>query len=516
MFTTLLLFLVFWQCSGKEEKQAPNILFIAVDDLKPIMRCYGNPQILSPTIDNLAASGTIFNNNHCQQAVCGPSRASLMTGLRPDHTGVRDLKTRMRDINPDVLALPQYFKSQGYTTAAYGKIYDPRCVGKKYDSVSWSFPYISDPDLERPEGIADPMFGHYQNPENRIRGQELLNEAEGMGLKGYARIKYGLEQFKPVVESAEVPDNAYYDGIMIEHAISKLDELSSENNPFFLAVGFKKPHLPFVAPAKYWDLYERDEIELAEFREMSENGPEIAYHNSGELRSYTGFDFIEDRIPDEQQKEIIHGYYASVSYVDSLIGKILKRLTDLGLADNTIIVLWGDHGWHLGDHNMWCKHSNFEQATRSPLLISAPGMPENISIDAPTEFIDIFPTLCDLAGLPIPEILDGESLKSMIEGKETHIKDFAVSQFHRGVNIMGYSIRTDRYRYTEWHGNSYLSHKPYDPENIIGKELYDYQEDPLESINFIEHPAYNGVKLDLASTMERFLKSQQANKNEAL
>lgn len=516
MLVLSLLSLIFLttECASEQKQESPNILFIAVDDLKPMLNCFGESQIVSPNIDMLAREGTLFGNNHCQQAVCGPSRASLMTGLRPDHTGIRDLKTRMRDVHPDILSLPQYFKQQGYTTVAFGKIYDPRCVGRKYDSVSWSFPYISDPDLKRPQGIEEPMFGHYQKTETRKRGQDLLEEAANKGLLGYEQVKYGLETLKPVVESADVPDNAYYDGIMIEHAISKLDELSKKDEPFFLAVGFKKPHLPFVAPSRYWDLYKRDSISLAGYRKMSRNGPKIAYHKSGELRSYTGFEFINDTIPDDQQQEIIHGYYAAVSYIDVQVGKIVDHLKTLGLAENTIIVLWGDHGWHLGDHNLWCKHSNFEQATRSPLIITAPGMPKNIRIDSPTEFIDIFPTLCELSGLPVPGNLDGVSLKSLIAGEKTEVKDFAVSQFPRGSEVMGYTIRTDRYRYTEWHGNSYLSQMPYNPDNIVGKELYDYQEDPLESINCLEDPVYSEVASELAALMVNFFKTQEIKQNE--
>ena len=496
-----------------QDNQAPNILFIAVDDLKPMLGCYGEAQIHSPHIDALAARGTAFLKNYCQQAICGPSRASLMTGLYPDHTGVWDLKTRMRDVHPDILTLPQYFRQNGYTTVAHGKVYDPRCVGADYDSLSWSVPYVANHDLPLPEGIEAPMFAHYQHPDTRTEGALLIAEAERKGKEGYARIRYGLQSLKPVTECADVPDNAYYDGIMVEQAMESVDKLASSGKPFFLAVGFKKPHLPFVAPKKYWDLYDRDAIEIAAFQEQSEHGPKVAYHKSGEIRSYTGFTFQDGRIPEEQQKKIIHGYYAAISYVDALVGKLLKKLEDRGLDGNTVVILWGDHGWHLGDHALWCKHSNFEQATRAPMIISAPGMPGEVQINTPTDFIDIFPTLCDLAGLAIPEGLDGVSLEGLISQQQDQVKPFVVSQYPRGKKIMGYSLRTERYRYTEWHTNGYKSYDPYREENIIGRELYDYAQDPLETVNYFDDPSYETVADRLSAALQTYLKEQKSYEN---
>ncbi len=505
----LVLLITFTRCSESNVPERPNILFIAVDDLKPMLNCYGQHQIHSPNIDRIAEMGAVFHQNYCQQAVCGPSRASLLTGLFPDHTGVWDLKTRMRDVNPDVLALPQYFRQNGYATAAFGKIYDPRCVGPAYDSASWSIPYINNNDFKMPEGYSEPMFGHYQDPETRKAGEALLKEAAEQGLEGYARVRYGLEQLKPVVEAADVPDNAYMDGVMTENAIKMMEEFASGDAPFFLAVGYKKPHLPFVAPTKYWDLYERDEINLAPFQEHSKNGPEIAYHNSGELRSYTGFEFVNGIIPEDQQREIIHGYYAAVSYIDALIGNVLDRLEALGLSDNTIIVLWGDHGWHLGDHALWCKHSNFEQATRAPMIIASPGTQGRLNVKSPTDFIDIFPTLCELAGLEIPEQLDGVSLVPILKGETGKVKEFSMSQYPRGRDIMGYSLRTERYRYTEWINDSYRSYDPYDKDKVVARELYDYEADTFETVNFIDDPAYADVQAALSSEMEKFLSSQE-------
>ncbi len=492
-----------------EKKDPPNILFIAVDDLKPMLNCYGESQIISPNIDALAANGTMFMKNYCQQAVCGPSRASLLTGLRPDKTGVWDLKTRMRDVHPDILALPQYFRMNGYTTVAFGKIYDPRCVDDQYDEPSWTVPYIRDPDFELPKGIKEPMFGHYQDPETRAKGEALMKEAAEKGLRNYQQKKYGLERLKPVTESADVPDNAYYDGMMNDHAMAELEKLAGENKPFFLAVGYKKPHLPFVSPKKYWDLYDRDKIDVAVWQKWSKNGPAIAYHKNGEIHSYTDIGWVDDKIPIEKQKEIIHGYYAAVSYIDALIGELTAKLKELGLANNTIIILWGDHGWHLGDHGLWAKHSNFEQATRAPLIIDAPNMKKGLKINTPTDFIDIFPTLCELSGLDIPEQLEGTSLVPILSGEKSRVKEFALSQYPRWNHSMGYSLRTDRYRYTAWYGDGYLSTQPYDGKKLIARELYDYQTDPNETVNLVDDPAYKKIADELSAKLVAFLKSQE-------
>lgn len=506
---TLCVSILFGHCTIDRTTTPPNILFIAVDDLKPMLNCYGHDQIVSPNIDEIAGNGAVFLRNYCQQAICGPSRASLMTGLRPDHTGVWDLKTRMRDVNPDLLTIPQYFRENGYTTAAFGKIYDPRCVDQEYDAVSWSFPYIDNNHLPLPDGIEAPMFGHYQDPDTRMRGEKLLREARELGLEGYDQIRYGLAQLKPVTEAADVPDNAYQDGVMTREAILMLEKMSAKEGPFFLAVGFKKPHLPFVAPRKYWELYDREQISTAHFQKHAVNGPDIAYHNSGEIRSYTGFEFKDGLIPENQQKEIIHGYYAAVSYIDALIGNIITKLKELDQEDNTIIVLWGDHGWHLGDHGMWCKHSNFEQATRSPLIISAPGMKKHLKVPSPSDFIDIFPTLCELASLDIPEHLEGTSLVPLLNGKAERVKDYSISQYPRGDKVMGYTMRTERYRYTEWHNSTYKSFDTYDPDRIVGRELYDYQKDTFETVNVFEDPGYVEIAQEMSRAMASFLRSQE-------
>jgi arylsulfatase A-like enzyme len=279
-----------------------------------------------------------------------------------------------------------------------------------------------------------------------------------------------------------------------------IKQLAQNKKPFFIAAGFKRPHLPFVAPKKYWDLYDRNSINLSKWQKSPEGAPEFALHDWGELKSYV--DIPKEITPsgilnENKQRQLIHGYMASVSYLDAQVGKLIKELEAQGIADETIIVLWGDHGWHLGDHGIWCKHSNFEQATRSPLIFSGKGFKPLIN-SSPTEFLDIYPTLCDLAGIRIPENLDGTSLKPIIEGKADRVKDFAISQYPRGDNRMGYSIRNDRYRYTAWFGIDFRKGEKPSKEKIIAEELYDYKTDPDERINHADQTEYNAIKKELS------------------
>ncbi|PWD98433.1 sulfatase [Marinilabilia rubra] len=489
-----------------------NVLFIAVDDLKPVIGSYGDEFAQTPHIDQLAEGGTLFTNAHTQRAVCGPSRASLMTGMRPDYTGVWDLKTRMRDVNPDILTLPQYYKENGYASVAIGKIYDPRCVGNNYDAPSWSVPYSESARYTYPEKYGEPALSYYALPEAKERVDELRKEAQEKGVKNVS--KYIREHFKPSTECADVEDDAYMDTQIANNALKYMEDLAGQDEPFFLAVGFKRPHLPFAAPKKYWDLYERDEVPLAEYQHAVKNGVDLAYHKHGELQSYTDIpeidsfsDIFTKKLSEDKQRELIHGYYAAVSFIDAQVGRIMKRLKELGLDKNTTVVLWGDHGWHLGDHALWCKHTNFEQATRVPFIITTPKGKREVKYHHPVEFLDIFPTLCDISGLDIPEHLQGESLKPVLSDPDTRIKEYAVSQFSRG-KTNGYSIRTDRYRLTLWLENDYRTFDPLDENLIVAGELYDYQEDPLETENFYEDREYLEVRDRLMDYFREFVKQQ--------
>lgn len=503
--------------STKEKKTAAtvagkkyNVLFIAIDDLKPYIGAYGDKMAKTPNMDKLAASGVMFTNAHTQQAVCGPSRASLLTGVRPDKTQIWDLQTLIRDKNPGIVTLPQYFKNNGYYTLGVGKIFDPRSVDKQSDEVSWSEPFKKKYKLAN--GYEDLAFETYQSPD--IKAKEKAGAKMGGGDDAKSEVKVSTE-------SLDVPDDAYTDGAMANYVVSKLKDFKGANNPFFFAVGFKKPHLPFVAPKKYWDLYDRNKFELAPWQKKSVDGPDVAYHNAGEMRSYNDIiplktdakknDLLE--LPETKQRELAHGYYACISYVDAQLGKIMDALKANGLYENTIIVLWGDHGWHLGDHSLWAKHSNFEQATRVPLMIHVPGMSGGIKNANPAEFVDVYPTLCELNGLPVPAYLDGKSLVPALQDAKAKIKDFAISQYPRGAGkgareTMGYSLRNNQYRYTEWVGNFFNTAKPFKNADVKAAELYDYVNDPNETKNLANDPKFKKVVDELAAQLHQYYEQQ--------
>ena len=510
-----------------QKKSKPNILFIAVDDLKPELGCYGNNLIKTPNIDRLAAMGTVFLNNYCQQAVCGPTRASLMTGMRPDATKVWDLKTKMRDVVPDIVTLPQYLITQGYTTAGVGKIYHPSCIDKKNDEPSWSIPFLTPKESDYANGLGFPAKKHYQSPETKaaINAEAPASDKDKKADDGEST----SGAVKPSSECLDLPDNAYEDGVSALIAKKAIIELSKDKKPFFFACGFHKPHLPFVSPKKYWDLYKREDMPIAEFQEHSKNEVFIAYESSGELRNYTDIpafttypkEDLRAGLKVEKQKELVHAYYAAVSYVDAQVGILLNTLDSLGTLDNTIIVLWGDHGWHLGDHDMWGKHTNFEQATRAPLIFAAPGLKAG-KTKSLSEHVDVFPTICDLANLPIPTQLQGKSLKPVMQNKATTVNDYAMSQYPRKLKgpefkelgytdgkLMGYSLRTDKYRYTIWFNNSFNSSQPYADNRIYKRELYDYVKDPLEKVNAVDDGSYKKILEDLHKKMLAYLKSYE-------
>ncbi len=482
-----------------ESNAQKNILFIAVDDLKPMINSYGYDDMITPSIDAIASKGTIFKNASNQQSVCAPSRASLLTGLYPDQTRVWDLNTLIRDENPDVITLPQYFKNNGYYSVGLGKIFDNRSVDSNYDGISWSTQFLQgmpnnyyhDNDMGR-SGYQDPAVHSAINQYNQYISANNITTVDG---KREARKLYPLS--KPATEgSQDLPDNAYVDGARTEYAMLKMDEAANSGKPFFLAVGYSKPHLPFVAPKSYWDLYDREDIEIHPEQGRDSSIPNIAYHNNHELvNSYSDIPFDSNLSPDKQ-KELIHGYKACVSYIDAQIGKLLSKLDQLGLSENTIIVLWGDHGWHLGDHALWIKHTNFEQAVRSPLIIYSPNIdkPNNIS-NSPVELLDIFPTLCELTGLEIPSYIEGKSLKPIMENPDHKVRFAALSQYIRTSNSrphMGYTLRNERYRYTKWIQMDYRSGERYGPTEVC--ELYDYEVDVHETVNRCLDPSYSDIK----------------------
>jgi arylsulfatase A-like enzyme len=449
-----------------EAAEKYNVLFFAVDDLRPEFGAYGKNYIHSPNLDRLAKRGVTFDRAYCQQAVCSPSRSSLLTGTRPDTTKVWDLETHFRKALPEVVTLPQHFKQNGYFVQGMGKLFH----GGFDDPQSWSVPW------QNPKTA----HGAYGLPENAAIVKAKV-EASKSAPKKTASGK--VRNYGPAFESSDVPDQTFHDGALAEMAVAALQDCAKKAQPFWLGVGFIRPHLPFVAPRKYWDLYDPAKIDLAPNPFRPKGAPEYAVQPGGELRSY--HDIPTGPIPDDLARQLKHGYYAAISYMDAQVGRVLDELDRLGLTEKTIIVLWGDHGWKLGEHGAWCKHSNVENDTNAPLLISVPGLKTaGQHTRSLAEFVDIYPTLAELCGLALPAHLEGTSLAPVLRDPAKPVKTAAFSQYPRPVNgqkLMGYSMRTDRYRFTRW------VHKD-EPSKVDAVELYDEQTDPQENVNIAADP----------------------------
>lgn len=454
--TLLMVFLCFGQIASAQQAPATrpmNVLFICIDDLRPELGCYGSP-IKSPHIDALAARGLVFNRAYCQQAVCSPSRTSMLTGRRPDTTKIYDLETHFRATIPDVITLPQWFKQHGYHTRSFGKVYH----GKLDDPPSWSVPHSPN------------RANQYSDPKTIALLTQIGAEMDEVG----GKTKGPAHEIANVTSDSDLPD-----GYIADKAIEAMRQV--KDKPFFLAVGFLKPHLPFVAPKRFFDLYPPESIGLSPNPSPPKDVPPIALTNYAELRAYTDMP-KKGELSDDQAKELRRAYFACVSWVDSQVGRVLKELDDLGLRDNTIVVIWGDHGWHLGDEGLWCKHTNFEIAARAAFVVSAPGMKSaGKKTNALIEYVDIYPTLCELAKVPLSDGLEGTSFAPLLDDPSRAWKKAAFSQYPRRQDVMGYSMRTDRYRYTEWQ-------KRDNHDEIVARELYDEQADPMEAVNLAGHP----------------------------
>lgn len=460
---------------------SPNILFIAVDDLRPEMGCYGAKDIKTPRMDALAASGVAFNRAYCQLAVCNPSRVSLLTGLRPDSSKVWDLRTRFRDTVPDVVTLPEQFKKHGYHTASFGKIFHNPWP----DDQSWSEPHHWP---KRSSLWSD-------DAKKRLAEYKKKMRQDGKPEPAIDRLR------AQATEIVDVPDEQHIDGAIAEQALTAMRRLAKKDKPFFLAAGFIRPHLPFVVPRKYWELYDAESIPLAANPSLPERAPPFATNTMYELRDY--MDFLGTpspdlgTLPEPQRRRLKHGYYASVSFIDTLVGKLLDELDSLKLTEDTIVVLWGDHGWKLGEHNSWCKQTNYEVDTRAPLLIRVPGVRSNgTSSDALVEFVDIYPTLCELVGVPQPDHLEGKSMRPLLSDSTRDFKQAAFNQFPRKVGdkaLMGYAMRTDRYRYIEWQDRR--------TGEITATELYDHNSDSSENRNVADHKSNKALLSELHRQM---------------
>jgi iduronate 2-sulfatase len=482
-FVLVLLLVVAAPCRAADRKL--NVLFIAVDDLRPELGCYGTPIIQSPNIDALAAKGMVFDRAYCQQAVCSPTRSSLLTGRRPDTTKVYDLMTHFRRALPDVVTLPQAFKNAGWHTQSFGKIYH----GGYDDPASWSDPAWFPRGKAKKTAAVDPdaEFGKLefvsllQNQRAARRNQNQgaadpnveRDPKTGLILKG-ARSNRGPKGV--AFEASDMADNELPDGMIADAAIGRLREI--KDKPFFLAVGFMKPHLPFIAPKAYFDRYDPAAIPMAKTRALPAGAPDYAGNNSGELRGYTNIPDGQEPITDELSRELKRAYYAATTYMDAQVGRVVAELDALGLRDNTVIILWGDHGWKLGEHGLWCKHCNWEPDTHCALVMSVPGQKTaGQKTSALVEYVDIFPTLCEVCGIVQPDGLEGVSFAPLLKDPGKSWKSAAFSQYPRAKK-MGYSMRTARYRYTEWQEDG----------KAVGRELYDYQADPDETASVADKP----------------------------
>ena len=445
--------------------EKPNILFIAVDDLRPSIGCYGDAVAVTPNIDRLAKRGVRFDQAYCQVAVCNPSRASLMTGLRPDTLGIWTLPIHFREAKPNAVTLPQWLRQNGYTAVGHGKIYH----NPTPDPQSWSEP-IRNAQFER---------GYPQGWQAHIRELQIkLPESDWRknNLRG------------PATAAPNIEDHQLVDGARTNLAIKDLRRLGQGEKPFFLALGFIRPHLAWISPKKYWDLYDPKTLPVITDHKVTANTPPYALSNSYELTHY--MDLInfpkpwdDQRVTDKVARKLMHGYYACVSYVDAQIGRLLKALDDEGLNDNTIIVLWSDHGWKLGEHNGWGKMSNYEIDTRVPLIIVAPGLRSaGKTTETPVELLDIFPTLCGLSGIPTPDFAQGKSLLPLLKNPASKINRVAHSQYyrrHNGAEYMGYAMRSTSHRFVEW--------RNFGTGNVTARELYDHRNDHSETVNLINN-----------------------------
>ena len=463
------------------DAKKPNVLFIAVDDLRPELGCYGNTVIKTPNFDRLAQRGMVFNRAYCQQSICSPSRASIMTGKRPDATRVWDLETHFRAALPNAKTVAQFFKEHGYFSQAMGKIFH----GGFDDEPSWSTPWMT------PKA---PTYAKEPTAADKVK-EDAKNKGKGVAF-----------------EAGEVADDFYTDGKTSRLAAQTIAELNKKGQPFFLAVGFSKPHLPFVSPKKYWDLYDPAKIPDTA-SPFPVGAPAYAGDSdSGEFRAYINVPAKDKKLartplPPAFASQVRHGYYAAVSYTDANLGILLDALEKEGIADNTVIVLWGDHGWKLGDHEEWGKHTNFEVDARVPLIFSYPGQKTaGQKSNSLVEFVDVYPTLVDLCGLPKPDV-DGVSLKPVLENPTVTVKPVAISQYPKSAGIakkegakgtakrdvMGYSIRDDRWRLTLWRSLA--------DNTIVDTELYDLVNAPTSPENLANKPENK----DVIARLSKFL-----------
>jgi iduronate 2-sulfatase len=440
--------------------ERPNVLFLAVDDLRPELGAYGADYMQTPAIDRLAADGVTFVRAYANVPVCGASRASMMTGLRPTRERFLTYHARADEDAPGVPTLAGWFRQAGYTTISMGKV-----LHHSDDAVeSWSEPPWD------PENDSLPGYRKWRN--------YLVEENIREDMKQDGNL--------PAFEAPDVEDDAYFDGKIARRAIEYLQRFARDEVPFLLAVGFVKPHLPFNAPQRYWEWYPEDSIQGVINQPFPESAPAQARHNWGELRRYTGVPQGDAPVPEELARTLVRGYRAATSYADAQVGRVLDTLEELGLAENTIVVLWGDHGFSLGEHGLWVKHSPFELANRIPLIVRAPGATPG-TVHGLVESVDLYPSLVELAGLPVPPHLQGHSFTPVLRDRGVGSKRAVYTRWQNSD-----SIRTRRYHYTEWRN---------DGGDVVARMLYDHLADPAELTNVAEIPQYALVAAELSQAL---------------
>lgn len=464
-FTRLLAFLgviCICSCSSiqtEKPMEKPNVLLLYMDDLRPELASFGASQILSPHIDALSEKGVKFTNAYCNVPVCGASRASMLTGMLPTKHRFLNYNTFVEQETPKAITLPQLFKTNGYQTISNGKIYhhlDDRT--SDWDEV-WR-PYAFDKNEQglAPTDYWQSLWKDYQKPENIT--------------------EYKTTDTGPAYECMAVDDSVYIDGRLTEKVIRDLKQLKASNKPFFLTAGFISPHLPFNAPKKYWDLYDRNQIKQPEnFNYIPKNAPKISISNWPEMRAYSNIP-KEGQVSDSLAIDLIHGYYATISYTDALIGNILNTLKSLGLDKNTIVVFVSDHGYNLQEHTQWAKFTNYNTSTQVPMVIYDPRSVSKGASDALVSLIDVYPTLAELCDLELPEQqVDGRSLVANLNQLDLKGSDHVLIKKGNG-----FTLKTPEYSYTEF--------RKAEDNSLITSMLYDHRTDKDENINLVDDPHY--------------------------
>lgn len=471
--------------AGPEQAQfpeKPNFLFIAIDDLRPQLNIYGKSQIKSPNIDKLAGEGVVFKRAFCQQPICMASRVSLLSGIYPSNRQIYSCQS-VEHLIPEVTTLHQHFAQNGYATPGTGKIYHHSEDSKKHFGEDWL------------------------NKLPKLFGRGYLTEASRKIIQGYHGVDSIINHKGPAYEMADVPDNAYSDGAFANFAIEQLGKFKDSGEPFFLSVGFKKPHLPFNAPQKYWEMYDKRDIQFATNPFLPENATRFTPFNFGEIRGYTNIPNGNEPIPDSIRLKLIHGYYACVSYIDAQVGRVMDKLEALDMSGNTIVVLWGDHGFKLGEHGMWGKHTCFEIDARVPLIVKVPGAKSSgKQLDQFVELIDLYPTLSELAGLEVPAHIEGQSLVPLLQNPEAPFRQdvftvwpsYAAPRTNPDEAILGLTLQDDRYRYIEWTKMS--------TGEVLATELYDHDTDPREDRNVASLDEYQQDIEYLSERLQQRLK----------